>query len=246
MLTNTFKHIDGVGVKHERTLQESGFRSWWDVVDKSGDLPFGDAMNRQIREETVRSIRRFVMDDISYFAEKLPAREHWRILNHYRREIGYLDIETDDEQSITVIGMFIGGKYYCYKKGDDTLMLERMFAMPSAIVSFNGISFDVPQIKREFPFLKMPDIHFDLLRSTHSVGWSGGLKKLEVKLGIERPPSVRNLSGYDAVLLWRKYIYYRDRKAFNTLVEYNKYDVLNLEKLFIKFIEKKMEMPESA
>jgi hypothetical protein len=59
---------------------------------------------------------------------------------------------------------------------------------------------------------------------------TGGLKRIERQLGIERPASVRRYTGYDAVKLWRAFR--RGRKdALEPLARYNLCDAVNLQTL---------------
>jgi hypothetical protein len=238
MLTKTFIHIEGISYRNERHLWDNGIKSWWDAVDKKHRLPFGEEKNAALLKEVKASIREFMRDNIEYFSNKLPHKEWWRFLGHYRREIGYIDIETNMQGQITVIGLYIGGIFYYYKTGDDPLILEKMMSLPKILVSFNGMAFDIPKIKSEYPYLAMPEIHFDLLKVTKSVGWYGGLKKIEEMLDIKRPDHVRNMNGYNAIILWDQYRN-GSEKSLEILLDYNKYDVLNLEILLNLFIEEK-------
>ena len=54
--------------------------------------------------------------------------------------------------------------------------------------------------------------------------------EVEKQLGISRGAETDGLSGWDAVRLWREYQAGRD-KSLETLVEYNREDVVNLERL---------------
>ena len=53
---------------------------------------------------------------------------------------------------------------------------------------------------------------------------------MEKEVGIERAAGIRQMDGYDAVRLWRQYEW-GDRCALESLLEYNKADVVNLEPL---------------
>ncbi len=57
----------------------------------------------------------------------------------------------------------------------------------------------------------------------------GGLKSLERQLGIER--RLVGIDGYEAVKLWWRYVDSFDLDALNTLLQYNKEDVVNLKSL---------------
>jgi uncharacterized protein YprB with RNaseH-like and TPR domain len=55
----------------------------------------------------------------------------------------------------------------------------------------------------------------------------GGLKRVERCLCI--PRKMTDINGYDAVKLWWRYVNDCDRKALDTLLEYNREDVINLK-----------------
>ena len=57
----------------------------------------------------------------------------------------------------------------------------------------------------------------------------GGFKAVERQLGIER--KLTEVNGYEAVRLWWRYVDSFDLDALNTLLEYNKEDVVNLKVL---------------
>ena len=65
------------------------------------------------------------------------------------------------------------------------------------------------------------------------MGFTGGLKGIEKQFGICRSEPIDGLSGYDAVLLWRKYVK-GNQQALDTLVEYNTCDTRNLKYLMDK------------
>jgi len=62
----------------------------------------------------------------------------------------------------------------------------------------------------------------------------GGFKAVERQLGIER--QLRDINGYQAVILWWRYVNNYDEDALAILLEYNKEDVLNLKTLKEKLL----------
>ena len=70
--------------------------------------------------------------------------------------------------------------------------------------------------------------HVDLLYPCRSVGLTGGLKAIEREVGIGR--GLPDLSGWDAVRLWREYERGRE-SSLETLLEYNRADTRNLRAL---------------
>jgi len=65
-----------------------------------------------------------------------------------------------------------------------------------------------------------------------SLGYTGGLKKVETKLGLDRG-DLRDVDGFFAVLLWDEYRRRGNERALETLLAYNATDVLNLEPLMV-------------
>jgi uncharacterized protein YprB with RNaseH-like and TPR domain len=105
-------------------------------------------------------------------------------------------------------------------------------------VTFFGTGFDIPVLQKNFKSFQFDQIHIDLCPMLRSLGYRGGLKSIEKEIGIQRDPSVDGLTGYDAVKLWRRYRNLRDERAMETLIAYNKADVVNLEALMVKAYKK--------
>ncbi len=99
------------------------------------------------------------------------------------------------------------------------------------IVTFNGASFDLPMIEHQYPG-SVPSIpHLDLRFLARRCGLSGGLKNIEIQMGIKRPDDVLGMSGEDAVRLWRTYERDSNRNALKLLLKYNMEDIVNLEQM---------------
>ena len=95
------------------------------------------------------------------------------------------------------------------------------------LISFYGSVFDVPFLRATLPGFEVNIPHFDLCFGARALGYKGGLKKLEPKMGITRGDDTAGLDGYDAVLLWHKAAK-GDERALRLLIEYNKEDTVNL------------------
>ncbi len=144
----------------------------------------------------------------------------------------YVDIETDYDQWITVVGIYrtdAGHKQWVRPN----LSADEMKAFldgAEAVFSYNGARFDLPIIKDQ---LKL-DIaglykHQDLMYDCWAKDLYGGLKKVEETLGIHRDTA--GLTGVDALKLWEKYHVEKDAEALELLLRYNREDVENLEAL---------------
>jgi uncharacterized protein YprB with RNaseH-like and TPR domain len=151
----------------------------------------------------------------------------------------YLDIETTGlspwDSEITVVGIHL-----C--NGDDTKFIQLVGKDISAqsilealngvevIYSYNGSRFDLPFINSRLGIkLEETFTHRDLMYDCWRCNLYGGFKAVERQLGIDR--RLKEVNGYEAVRLWWSYMDSFDLDALNTLLEYNKEDVLNLKKL---------------
>ena len=157
----------------------------------------------------------------------------------------YLDIETTglspSFNEITVVGIHLYNK-------DDTRFIQLVGKDISAqsildalngvevIYTYNGSRFDLPFICSRLGLnLAESFIHHDLMYDCWRCNLYGGFKAVERQLSIER--KLTEVNGYDAVRLWWRYVDSFDSDALNTLLEYNKEDVLNLKKLKEKLLE---------
>ena len=90
-----------------------------------------------------------------------------------------------------------------------------------------GTAFDLPHLRKLFPGWQPPAAHVDLCILLRRLGEAGGLKQIEPRLGLHRPPHLAPLSGTDAVWLWRAQRE-GDRAALRRLLEYNLHDAFHL------------------
>ena len=65
-----------------------------------------------------------------------------------------------------------------------------------------------------------------------SLGFSGGLKGCERQMGIDRG-DLKDIDGYEAVILWHDYKRTGNKKSLETLIQYNSADARNLETLMV-------------
>ena len=153
----------------------------------------------------------------------------------------YLDIETDRQGNVCVIGIFCqpGGFVQLYGDKVTADNLCQVLSGAKTIVTFNGDSFDLPTLDKCFNLdLKGGCSSLDLFKVKKNLGLRGGLKELEKKYGIKR--KTEGIDGYKAILLWEKYVKKGHMAALKLLLEYNKEDVLNLvalEEIFSRQLE---------
>ena len=149
----------------------------------------------------------------------------------------YLDIETTGfiggNSYPTVVGVaidFPGDWTVEQLVGDDITprAIEHVLEGVTTLYTFNGSSFDLPFLAwRPGVDLRRRFEHRDLMHICRRAGLRGGLKRIERALGIGRG-DLPDMGGYDAVLLWRKYVEEQNETALDLLLEYNRADVENL------------------
>ncbi len=156
----------------------------------------------------------------------------------------YLDIETTglsrQRDEITVVGIHLCGdtdsKFVQLVGREVTAdnILEALEGV-SIIYTYNGKRFDLPFVCARLG-VNLGELfrHHDLMYDCWRNNLYGGFKAVERQLGIER--RLTEVDGYQAVRLWWRYMDYFDLEALNTLLEYNKEDVLNLKTLREKLL----------
>ncbi len=238
MLERTFIHVQRVGPKTEQRLWSRGIHTWHDYMERGKGLlsPGIHCLMEQTLEASMLH-----RDDVSFFGERLPSGEMWRVFDAFKEKAVYLDIETTGYQSdgaeITVIGLYDGKTIQTFVNGINLEDFETAIACYDLVITFNGASFDLPFIRSCFPGITFPGGHIDLRFVLKKLGLSGGLKRIEKNLGIGREKDVEGLDGFEAIRLW--YAYQRgDENALRTLIAYNNADIVNLQPLMEMAYEK--------
>ena len=151
----------------------------------------------------------------------------------------FLDIETTGlspwDNDVTVIGIHrCDGEdmNFIQLVGKDISAQSIMEALSGVevIYTYNGSRFDLPFIHSRLGInLTETFTHHDLMYDCWRYNLYGGFKGVERQLGIRR--KLTEINGFEAVRLWWRYVESFDLDALNTLLEYNKEDVLNLRVL---------------
>lgn len=241
MLTRTFLHIPGIGPKRERDYWSDGITSWDDML-KDRDL-FDDGPPPAIEQHLTTSRQMLLDGNARWFEERLGPDKAWRLAADFDNgRIAYLDIETDggeatamrdDEDApggTTVCAIWDGTDARVFLRNRDLEQIPEYLSKYKVLCTFNGKAFDIPYLEGRFGKDFFAGAHLDLRPITAAVGLTGGLKKIEKQIGIERPADIRRYTGYDAVKLWGAYR--RGRKdALEPLARYNLADSVNLQAL---------------
>lgn len=235
MLRRTFQLIPGVGPWKEKDLWARGIHTWDDFPENGSVL--GQKLDEGARRRLALAREALERRDLKGLAAMVPPREHWRLYPEFARDAVYFDIETDgkQEQAPTVVALFDDAGLRVFIQGRNMDELPEAMAERRLWVTFNGSCFDVPVLREYFgKRFPTPDAHIDLRFVCRRLGMSGGLKEIEDKLGLGRPPHMKGVNGWDAVLLWRAYLARGDVEALRFLVEYNLYDSFQLRSLMDK------------
>lgn len=242
MLKNTFCHIPGIGPKSEQNLWTMGIRSWEDVLSMPPLHPTRKKYSF-LKSRITQSVAALEQKDPNFFVDSLSAGSHWRIFSEFRDSTAYLDIETNGlagrDSRITTIAMYDGKKVFTYVKDRNLLQFVQDIQRYKVLVTYNGRCFDIPVIENRLG-IKLRQAHIDLRFVLKSLGYTGGLKGCEKKLGLHRD-ELDGVDGYFAVLLWNEFIAKKNDKALDTLLAYNILDAVNLEHLMIEAYNMKVD-----
>jgi len=237
MLLSTFLHIKGIGVKTEKYLWRQGFTTWdqYFVVDSRSKLFGGKEWASSQLATLYESKKAYLQGDMKFFAERLPKAFNYRVALSYPEETLFLDIETTGLSHhydiVTLVGWSVGGSYGVWIKGQDESELFHALLKSKAIVTFNGSMFDLKFIEKTWPDIILPPIHIDLRYLAQRVGFSGGQKAIEERIGYKRRKKVQNVLGDAAPILWHQYRR-GDREALKKLILYNHEDIEGMKRIF--------------
>jgi uncharacterized protein YprB with RNaseH-like and TPR domain/predicted nuclease with RNAse H fold len=233
MLYQTFIHIPGIGRQTEMAMWGHGIHSWDDAdrfEKRFGAV--GARLQSKLDEYIPLSRDAVQRKDATFFGRLSALGEAWRIYPEFADQCVYLDIETTGLSSVfdtvTMVGLYDGRKYRVFVEGDNLNELPAHLRGYSVVVTFNGAGFDLRFLKLAFPDLSLPPIHIDLRWVARKLGMKGGLKSIEAELGLTRAESVETLTGFDATVLWAKYLR-GERDALEQLIQYNTEDVVHLK-----------------
>ena len=242
MLTNSFQHIPGIGAATEAQLWASGLLDW-QRIEPENTLNIPPKRFETIAAHTQTALGHLESKNPIYFADLLPAKEHWRLFHEFRDAVAYIDIETTGIRAygfeITTIALYDGKDVRYYVEGQNLEQFIEDIQDYKVLVTYNGKTFDVPFIEGQFG-IQLNHAHIDLRYVLKGLGYGGGLKQCEKALGLDRG-DLDGVDGYFAVLLWHEYQKNNNEKALETLLAYNIEDVVNLETLMVTAYNMKLK-----
>lgn len=227
MLTSTFCCFRGLGTAAEGMLWRRGCLTWHMFTHLQRPL-LSAPKTGSIRNQIVEAEAALAAGLIDYFLNRLPPAHRVRVLPHVSQAIAYIDIETtglDETDTVTTVALTDGLSVKTFVAGKNMHELLHELARAQLLVTFNGIRFDLPFLRRRFNIdLKTP--HLDLMPALRALGFRGGLKQIEKQVGIRRDGS-EDGDGKQAIELWKQYAA-GDQAALTNLLRYNARDALSL------------------
>lgn len=226
-LENSFILFPGIGEKTEKKLWKNNIRHWDHLEDSS---KYSDKLHEH-REKARKNLK---VGNELYFKEHLPNKSLWRAYRNFDENVCFFDIETTglkpERNKTTTVSFYRNGESKTLIRGQDLTRenLEKEMFESSILVSFNGKRFDQPFLEKSFD-MNIENPHIDLMYLYKRLGYSGGLKKIEKELSVQR--ELEDIDGREAIRLWKKYEKNGDEDALQKLVRYNQYDAENLHEL---------------
>ncbi len=237
MLQNSFVHLPGIGAETEQKLWDQGLKTWDDLSLNLSRL-FGPQKAKKVAFALDESQAAHQAGEIKYFQEKFKSAEMWRLLPSLiqkKSAIAYLDIETTGLgfppqcQSTTISVLFKGQLHIEHDRQKKRQLLEQVQTEAELLVTFNGGTFDLPFLRREFR-LHLRQTHLDLRYWMARLDYKGGLKKVQKAFREIHQRRSMDIDGFDAVRLWNLHLR-GVPKALETLMTYNAEDTVVLEQL---------------
>jgi len=234
VIRRTFMILPSIGGATERRLWREGILDWDCFLGCRHISGISETRKERLDGHLGIASEFLERGETSYFCRLLPSREHWRLLEAAGDDVAFLDIETNglgQDAITTVVGVHKGGEDTALVRGRDlsAASISRALEGAKLIVTYNGSTFDLPMLEREFPFAVPRVPHFDLRHGCSRLGYAGGLKSVERQLGIARDKDLEYMTGEQAVWLWHAWERKGSENALRTLLRYNMEDVKNLK-----------------
>jgi uncharacterized protein YprB with RNaseH-like and TPR domain len=232
MIDRTFLHLPRTGVTTERKLWQQGIGDW-NAFLTAGTVAGFSREKKLAADDVLRDSQRALHRGESAFFLSLPTAHHWRLYPAFADEAVFVDIETNWGGDVTVLGVYDGKRVKQFVRGENlTARAVKEHVDGKLLVTYNGASFDLPVLRRCFGQATVAQVpHFDTMHLARKLGYRGGLKALEVSIGIRRPDMVAGMSGQDALTLWELYRKTGNEEHLKTLLAYNEEDIVNLQRV---------------
>jgi len=231
----SFLHLPGFGPKKVATLRGQGIVNWTDLLHRHHhDLPGLDDSAPMWVKAIRAGMNALETNNLTHLVDTLHRSDHWRILADFIDQATFLDIETSGDHlrpEITLIICKHRGELYTFTAEQNLEEFLDLLDEITLLVTFNGASFDVPQMENHF-HIPMRDIaHIDLRWVCYHTDMRGGLKEIERAIGLIRPQDLIGMDGAEADWLWQRWKATGNSTLLNRLTRYCAADVIGLQHL---------------
>lgn len=240
MIEQTLLQFKNIGDKKLKKLLRAGYDSWDKVLCNIDTIPLESNQKKYLVTQIQQWKEKLVQRDLSFLVNNLRGVDKWTVLHDFFTEASYFDIETDGlghDCRITVIVCLHKGKLHKFVRDENLNDFIHVLENVQLMVSFNGLSFDAPVVNRHFQLKEFPVPHIDLRWICFQKNLRGGLKSIEKQLQIQRPESLQDVGGAQAVLLWNEWENNYNQDARNKLVQYCAADVVALKLVSAKILK---------
>ncbi len=230
-----FLHLPGFGPKKVDALRAAGIHTWGELLHREHhELPgLDDSAPAWVR--TIRANEQALREgNVNELVHALHRSDHWRILADFLERATFLDIETSGDQlrpEITLIIIKHRGILHTFTAEQNLDDFLPMLDSIDLLVTFNGASFDVPQLENHFHIPLRDIAHIDLRWVCYHAELRGGLKEIERAIGLIRPADLIGMDGGEADWLWRRWKETGNTRLLQRLTRYCAADVIGLEHL---------------
>ncbi|MBI2668925.1 ribonuclease H-like domain-containing protein [Candidatus Woesearchaeota archaeon] len=226
MIKKSFVILEKVSRKKEQSIWQQGIREWSDFLRAKQVKGISREKKWHYDRQLWDALKKLQEEDSAYFVSQLPAKEMWRLYEYFNERCCFLDVETDSSGRITVVGIsdYFSTQQFVFGVNLEKNLLEAELRKYKILVTFNGASFDLPKLKKQFG-MEIGIPHIDLKPLCVKLGLVGGLKEVEKVLNLKRPA---HLVG-NPVDLWKAFHASGDREYLELLLEYNREDIENLK-----------------
>jgi len=226
VLKHSFLFLEKISSRKERSIWQQGINDWQDFL-KAGKIKGIAKEKKYYYDRKIKETQQALLEENSpYFVDKLPKKEMWRLYEYFKDDCCFLDVETDSYGKIIVVGIsnYFSTNTFVQGMNLERKMLERELQKYKVLITFNGSSFDLPKLRKQFSLIiDIP--HIDLKPLCVKLELKGGLKEVEKILNLKRP---QHLQG-SPVDLWKAFHASGDREYLELLIEYNREDIENLK-----------------
>lgn len=230
------RHLPGIGPRKIEQLFQCGITTWPELLDhcRASHLPGLDTRHAALIAALEASETALVNRDYARLTKTLHNADHWRILADFFEDATFLDIETSGDElrpEITLVIVRHQKKLHVFTADHNLDEFLHLLDDIKLFVTFNGATFDVPQLENHF-HIPLRDIgHIDLRWVCYHAQLRGGLKEIERAIGLQRPPDLIGMDGAEAAWLWQRWKLTGNTKLLQRLTRYCSADVIGLDHL---------------